>query len=64
MAESVEFDYAIGDKVIIEENGVEGLVKEQWIGDDGIRKYLIRFVRRDDGISTAWRKAWEIKAVT
>lgn len=64
MATSVEFDYKIGDKVKIEENGVKGVVKELWIGNDGIRKYLIRFVRKDDGISTTWRNASEIEAVT
>ncbi len=64
MATSIEFDFAIGDKVKIAFNGSKGEVKAVWLDDDGVRKYFVHWVRSDDGISTRWFKAPEIEAVT
>lgn len=61
MATSVEFEFAIGDKVRITLNGLHAQVREVWKDDDGIRKYNCRYVCRNERVTDRWFKASEIK---
>jgi hypothetical protein len=57
----VSFEHAIGAKVRIDQNGIDGHVIGQWNGRDGLR-YSVEYADRNGAIFDRWFRGDEVVA--